>query len=863
MKKFFKRLAIIFVIFFMILLLALVVIAGLFEGKVGRKITSEINKQLKTELLIQDFELSVIRTFPNIGANLKGVQLKGRKDGELLEADEISFRFGVLSLLSSDIKVRSVVISNGAMNIQIDKQGKGNYDIFKESEEAGASSDEGGSSQAISLEQARLNNMELIYQDLSTRQEAAALIKEATFSGQFSSQQFTLSSEALIVSRFADLDGIRYLPGKAISYDADVAVDLQEGVYQIEDLRLDIEENSFRLEGSIESWDSGTYFDLYATNDEGQLKGVLDLLPATYSESLQGLESTGRFTFNALVKGQYNKQQNPELRVEFSLDEGRLSSPQLEKPLKDVSFNAVFTNGKFRDNSSSSFTIEQFKAYFNRELIELRLQLLNFDDPSIDFFLDGVIPLNSAYGLLGNPKITDGTGELEIKELQVKGAYADMINPSLIGRVRASGALEFDDAGLTVNDEKLLLDRGTLTLEGNRLAIDGLRLEGAGSDISFKGYAYNVLPVLFADSLNTRHVELEFDAGLTADKLDIDRLIQLSTLSELEDQAPEPVKDSLKVANVQNRARITSFLNGTFNADIIDFNYNEIVGKDFRGTLKFDNNEMGINGVVKAFGGDIDLEGKALFEEKPSLKALMTCQGVDVYTLFKQAENFGQDVLLAENLKGQLDARVAIFTYWDEEGNFQMDKLRVLAGVGITDGVLQDLKMMEDFSTFVNIKDLQTIKFVDMQNFMEIRNQRFYLPAMFIRSNALNLTISGEHSFDHQIKYSIKVNAGQVMADRFKRHDPKLSAKPAKRNGWFNLYYSVLGTLDDYNIQSDKRRVKSDFELSEIRKREIRTALENEFGNIQLIDEPKEWEDVFDSSSPGEEEYLDFEIEGE
>ncbi|MCG8328190.1 MAG: AsmA family protein [Chitinophagales bacterium] len=860
MKKFLKRLSVILLIFFVVIILALVIIAGLFEGKVGKKITSEINKQLTSELVIQDFDLSVIRTFPNIGANFQGVRLRDSRDGNLLEAEEISFRFGVWSLLSSNIKVRSVVISNGALNVQIDKKGNPNYDIFKSSGEEGTESGE-SSSTAISLEQASLENIELIYEDASAKQEIAALVESANFSGKFSSDQFTLKSDAEISTRFADLEGIRYLPGKKLNYDASIAINLKEGIYELEEVLLDIEGNAFRLDGNIESWDSGTYFDLFVTNDNGQLEGVINLLPAAYLEGAEGIESTGQFALNGLVKGQYNQKQNPEVRVEFSLDEGRLSLPQLNNPLKDVSFNAVFSNGKYRDNSSTSFTIEQFKAYFNRELVEMRLQVNNFDDPRIDFFLDGVVPLNSAYGLFGNPGITDGSGEIEIKRLVINGDYEDMINPSRIAQVKASGALEFDDAGLKINEEEMLIDRGVLTLEGNRLAIDGLRLEGAGSDISFKGYAFNVLPVLFADSLNSRHVELEFDASLTADKLDIDRLIGLSTLSESEEDAPEVVQDSLKEANVQSRARITSFLNGSFNADIEEFNFNKIVGESFRGTLEFNNSTMEIKGSVNAFDGNIDLDGTALFDEKPSLKARMTCKQLNVTKLFNQAENFGQDVLMGKNLEGDLNAKVAIFSYWDEKGNFLMDKLRVLSGVKIEEGELEDFKMLEDFSTFVNIKDLRRIKFVDLQNFMEIRNERFYLPAMFIRSNALNLTISGEHSFEHEIKYNIQVNAGQVMADRFKRHDPKLAPKPAKKNGWFNLYYSVLGTLDDYNIKSAKRRVKSDFELSEIRKRDIRKALQQEFGAIDLVDEPVEWRDDY-SSSPEEEEYLDFDMDG-
>ena len=857
MKKFLKRLAIILAVFFVVLIGTVAIIASLFEDKVGRQITKELNKQLKSELVIQDFNLSVIRTFPNVAANLKGVTLKDTRGGALLEAQELSFRFGLMSLFSSKIKVHSVAISDGALNIQIDRQGNPNYNIFKESEE-----EEEPSSTAVDLEMARLRNIELIYADQSTRQEISALVNDASFSGQFSARQFSLKSQADITTRFADLDGIRYLPGKNVTYDASIFVNLEENSYDIEEATLEVEGNAFKVDGAIESWESGTYFDLFASSDNGNLEGVLALLPEQYAQSLQDFSSSGKFNFNALVKGQYNQRQNPEIRVEFGLEDGRLSSPRLDNPLKDVSFNAVFTNGKFRDNSSSAFTLESFKGYFNRELVEMRLEVANFDEPAIDFSLDGVVPLESVYKMLGNPNITGGGGEVEIKQLQLKGAYKDMIDPARIARVQASGSLVFDDASLAVKEEQILFDRGELRLEGNRMAVEGLRIEGAGSDISFMGSAFNILPVLFADSINSQNVELLFDASLVAKTLDIDRLMKFSALTPEEEQAPEEVQDSLKVAVVQKREAVTSFLKGSFNADVEAFNYNLIDGNNFKGKLEFDNNIMGIRGEVDAFKGRLLLDGRTYFEDEPRLEVKLTCQTIDVTEFFRQSENFGQDVLKAENLKGRLDALIAIYAYWDKEGNFDMDKLRVLSGVAIKDGELRDFGMLESFSTFVKIKDLEQIRFVDMQNFLEIRKQRLYIPAMFIRSNALNMTISGEHTFNNEIEYNIKVNAGQVLADRFKRYDPNLKPKAAKRSGTFNLYYAILGTIDDYNIKSSKRRVKSDFEQSEIRKREIQRGLEQAFGVVQLLEEPEEWKDIPEYNHGEEEEYLDFDMEG-
>ena len=59
---------------------------------------------------------------------------------------------------------------------------------------------------------------------------------------------------------------------------------------------------------------------------------------------------------------------------------------------------------------------------------------------------------------------------------------------------------------------------------------------------------------------------------------------------------------------------------------------------------------------------------------------------------------------------------------------------------------------------------------------------------------------------------------------------------------------------------------KSDFEQSEIRKREIQRSLEEQFGFIQMVEEPEDWKDIpeFDHNTyePEEEEFLDFDVDG-
>ena len=123
-----------------------------------------------------------------------------------------------------------------------------------------------------------------------------------------------------------------------------------------------------------------------------------------------------------------------------------------------------------------------------------------------------------------------------------------------------------------------------------------------------------------------------------------------------------------------------------------------------------------------------------------------------------------------------------------------------------------------------------------MQNYLEIRRGRIYIPVMFIQNNAMNLTLNGEHTFDHDMKYNMQVNAGQVLMTKFKKRNKKLDPIKAKKNGLFNLYFHVFGNVDDFDYKTDKRKVKDAFRRSERRKREIKAKLIKEFGDANLLD---------------------------
>ena len=854
-------------LFLIVTTFLLIVIASVFEDQISERLVNEVNKQLKTELRVGEFNLSLISGFPDASANLHDVELDDALSGMLLEAQSLSFQFGLFSLFGSNIRIHSIVIEDGSFYIKKDKKGRTNYNIIKKTS---TFTEEGNENEVrLSLDEARFNRVEVIYVDQTVMQYTKFHLNNAVASGNFSANKFSLFSFADIHFHFFQSGEEQFLVDEEIIYDAKVDVDLTSGKYEFDDVTVGISSNVFNVDGLIERIEGGYNYDLKIKSDDGSLSSVVALMPPENKKAIEDFDSKGTFFFETIVKGSKTVNTNPAVTMKFGLEGGEINSEKLGSSLKDVSFSAIFTNGKKKNNENSFFEISDFKGYFNRELVEGELRVSNFDDPLIDFNLNGTIPIESVYGMLNIPIISDGDGDIEMKKLRIKGNLKDIVSPYGIGRVTTSGELEFYNASMTINDEDITIDKGLLKFNDNSIQVEGLAFEGPGTEIKLEGTFLNFLPVLFADSLNSKHAELKFNASLDATKIDFDELLKVTEIPV--DENIQNIKaasgvDTKEIAKTQARERITNFLKGKFAANIEEFNFREIDGEEFQGVLEFDNNEMSVKGKVKMMEGRMLVDGKTFFEGKPHMEAKLTCEQINIKEFLKQAENFGQEVLTYNNLKGKLNAKFFIESFWSSDGTFLTDKLHILGDVGLSNGELIGLKILYDFSDYVKIEDLRRIKFTNIHNYMEVKKSKIFMPAMFIKSNALNLAVSGTHTFENKIDYNIKVNAGQVIFAKFKKHNSNLRPQKAKKNGWFNLYYRIYGQMETFTYESDKRRVRQQLDASGTRKRKIQKELIKHFGNIVSIEEPTDWRDVIPDKKDDNEdvEFIDFDgIESE
>ena len=845
-KSFLRKLINWFLIIALLMVIASLTISMIFGGKVNSFLSTELRKQFKTELQVDDFNLNIWSSFPSVSAELKGVTLRDTQGGNLLEAEKLSFKFGLLALFQSKIDIKKVIADAGALYVYLDSKREPNYHVLK-----GANKEKSTKSDIkLDLKEAIFRDFELIYINKANEQETRLFLNTASFSGNFDSKKFSMKSIASLESDFIEVAGRRFLAGQDVQYDALIDVDLKNNTYQFEKVMVILDGNTFELTGEMSTDEKDTNYDLTLQSQKGNLESVIAFFPEEYLENLNGLESSGTFLFDMTVKGTQSVRENPKLEAKVLLRDGSINSPKLVSPIKNVSFTALYSNGKSRSAQTSTLEIADFKGYFNRELTELDLILKNFDKPKIDLTLDGKIPVRNIRKFLKNDAISKGHGEIEVKNFKVNGRLEDMKSTRTIAKVESSGIFDFDDAGLTISGEKILFDRGQIVIKGNKMQAKDIKVEGANSEFVINGSFKNLIPVLVADSTNSKNAELEFRAQIDAEKMDIKKIASTFNAEANEDAEADGWHNN-----------VSGFLNGKIEANIAEVSYDKLNGEDFEGKITFDNEELTIDGDVETMQGMMGIEGRVDLVEKPVLKARLTLEQIDVHQFFYDANNFGQEVIQAKHLRGEMDANIAISAYWNQKGEFLDKKLKVLSKLTIKDGELKNLKILQDFADYIKVQDLRHIKFTDMENWFEIRNGQIKIPVMFIQNNAVNLMVSGSHSFDHHLKYNIKLNAGQVLINRIKKHDPRLKPQKAKHKG-FNLHYVINGPIDNYKIRRDREEVLKSFELSKLHKKRIKSSMEKDFDGI-VIDDEVMTSDFEDKLSKKEAQNLDAKIKAE
>ena len=158
-----------FSISFIILLGLLITIPFIFKGKIVSKVKEEANKTINAKIDFGDFDLSLIRNFPNFSLRINELSIINQEPFEgdtLVYAKQLDLTIDIMSVISGKtISIKKVLLKNPKLYFLVNENGKANWDIAKSTESKSPSSEP--STFHAALEKYSIENGTIVYNDKS------------------------------------------------------------------------------------------------------------------------------------------------------------------------------------------------------------------------------------------------------------------------------------------------------------------------------------------------------------------------------------------------------------------------------------------------------------------------------------------------------------------------------------------------------------------------------------------------------------------------------------------------------------------------------------------------------------------------
>jgi hypothetical protein len=817
--RFFRRLFVFLLLVILLLTGAGIIIGYCYQDEVKEYVIGELNKQLNTQIIVdgENIDFTVIKSFPYASVNFRQVKaleaVKREKKDTLFTAGEISFQFNILDIFKKNYRIRKIGISDADVKVRIDKDGNDNYHFWKESP------DTANASFAFSLEHIDLNNIHLTWKDQKAKQTIDATVKSSRLSGNFSDRNYSLETVSDLYVERIRVDSINYLRKKNIHAELALDVDNTMPSYKISDGSIKIEDLLFQVFGNVVNTGNDPILNFGVKGKDMNIRSVLSLIPAKYKGSISDYESEGEFYFDATIRGVLSSKEIPQIRADFGTRNAEITQVKDNIRLHKVNLKGHYYNGNRNRDEVSELILSPFSATVEQGSLSGELTLKDLSSPAFDGNVKGDLRLEELQRFFHVDTIESVTGGVKLNAA-FSGDYKD-INAGHYDKVVTSGKLQLTDANLRLKNYSLGFSglNGEFKFDNNDLDVGSFSGKAGSSDFLLKGSFRNVIGFIMKEE-----EDITVEASLNSENIDLNELLSNK-------------QESGGGSSSKYKLKFSEHIDVNLNSEIKHLAFRKFEATNIHGIVKLKDKKLIADPVtVSTMSGTITTSG--MVDGTDSTRLLVTCfsdvSRINITKMFAEFENFGQSTITDKNLKGVATAKIQFASVLSPELEMDLDKLYAGVDVTIENGEMNNVEVMKSLSRFIELKDLENIRFSTLKNQIEVKNQVITIPRMEVKSNAINIIASGTHTFNNEINYKVKLSLNELLskkAKNAKKENDEFGEVADDGLGRTNIFLSMTGTIDNpvirYDSKSAIQNVKNDLKVE---KQTLKTILKDEFG---------------------------------
>jgi len=809
MKKIPKVLKIAAIVFASLLVI-LISIPFLFKGKILKIAKEQANNNLNAIVQFSDLSLSMFRSFPALNVKILDISIVGKEEFEkdtLMKMKYLSVNVNLMSLIVGDeIKINSIILEEPNILVKVLKNGKANYDIeIPDSTAVEPTPADTVTTPSepfkMSLKKVELRNANIIYNDKES--DVLADLKnlnlklKGDMTDDITNLDFLLTIDTMTVAS----EGVAYLNRANLNFDSEIEADMLNSKYTFKENLLKINDIELAFDGWLLMPEDDIDMDLTFSSKKTDFKSLLSMIPAIYQTDLEGIETSGKYSFDGWAKGKSSDTSIPAFGINLLVENARFQYPDLPSSVENINIDVKVTNPGNED--INNIDIKKFHLEMAQNPVDI---VMLIKSTAADVYIDGNVDAKIDLGKVKDFYPLEGmtlSGVLKTN-LGVKGNLSSIENETF-DNFDANGTLEISNMITEMDDMPPIAIENTKLLFAKDYAnLENFDAKIGNSDIHLSGKIDNI----FEYALNNKLLTATFDFKSTV--FDANEFLgeETETPATTSETATSPPAEE----EVTTAFEIPNNIDFTLNSTIGKVLYEKLEITDVIGIIKMKESKLSLEKLaLNVLQGSMILtanyDSKNI--EKPLADFSVDIQKIDIKTTFLAFNTIQKLTPIFENCEGKISAKLAINTELDYYLNPVMNTINASGAlisddIGISNNklfnILADLTKQDKFKA-PSIKDLN-LGFSITNGNLEIKPTTFKLAGTVA-------SVEGYVNLDETIKIQLgmmlpKAIAGNLIENFFPK-TPDLM-----------IYATVGGTLTDPKI------VKFNTSLTDVVKDEVK-----------------------------------------
>ncbi|MBE7171438.1 MAG: hypothetical protein INR73_12655 [Williamsia sp.] len=715
------------------------------------KVSTQLNSRIGGEIIITDFEPSLISTFPHVALRLNGFAIRDsmwkEHHHDLIKAEYAFVRLGLFSLFTGTPAIKKVIIRKGSVYVFSDTTGYTNTYMFKSHDSSAKAGSRPFSVPDVEMDDVRLT---LDLKAKSKLYDFDIHRLNCNASDKTDRLQLDVRTDLLVHSLAFNTDSGSFVREKTI--EGNFTVDFYQSKKKLEfkEAKLQIDNHPFTISGMFDLSDAPPLYFLSIKTEKLPYKQALGLLSQNLGRKLARFNVEKPVDVQAVLDGTVRPNKIPTVKLAVQVKNNTVSTPTLT--ITDASFSAQFNNRLDPQqrpvNNNSGFSFSQFSGTWENIPVQSKqITLVDLDHPVINCDIQSSIDLKALNNVLSSNTVefTKGSGA-------VNATYRGPVMEGDTAAVSIHGSIDLKEADLVYTPRNLPFTNssGSIQFDDKDVYVKNLKTSAANSPLVMNGSIKN-----FISLINKSPEKINLDWNISSSRLNLGDFLAYLEKRSVRSRSKKNISALIRQID---RMLEDCAVDLQLNADRLL--YKKFDASHVAANIQLTNNLIALRKVVvQHAGGTLVLNGSLTEHPAGNLLSLTTdMNNVNVPLIFKAFDNFGQDGITDKNLKGKLDADVKITGLITQRAGLADNTLKGIVNFNLKNGELIDFEPIEKISAAaLNNKGVSTVKFADLKNKLDINGSAIRLNRMEIRSSVFTMFVEGLYDLKKGTDLSIQV----------------------------------------------------------------------------------------------------------